>query len=90
MGNCLPYLWHLLSNSRSADGVQLPRKVSITCACFHSKVVDDGESVGSDDRITKQYLDKFYRRRKSLSMPELHKISCEHSSSYQSINNSND
>jgi hypothetical protein len=44
MGNCLDFISSWL---RPAPDIQLPSKVSINCACFSSRVIDDTDSASN-------------------------------------------
>ena len=47
MGNILDFL--LFWRGAAPASSTLPRKVSINCACFNSKVVDDTDSSNSNE-----------------------------------------
>lgn len=74
MGNCIPFLSSIWSYIfKNGEG----HKVSVKCACFNSKVVDDNDddSVASLNSLTlskevQKYLLR-HSRRKSVSLPEL-------------------
>lgn len=78
---------------------RMPRKVTIKCACFHSKVVESGDTTDSqdgkieekgddDDDDLRKYMTLLHRR-KSISLPDLSKIGEVESDSSSSSSSSN-
>ena len=62
MGNCLQILFFWLQRAppvaAAAVDTNVPNKVSINCACFNSKVVDDTDSSSNHEEETKNIADK--------------------------------
>ena len=65
MGNCLQFLffWSRFTEqiaNPSTPNMNLPKRVSINCACFNSKVVDETDSSTTNNEPEEKANDEFH------------------------------